>query len=196
MHTFSEMILWCSFDRKTSSPRKFLWGPMWNTHNKTSCSNTGCWDWAGNQKQQLGWEITSCQEKLAFDLTPGSKSQELSWKVPLSVVAWPGHYSPVLWVPLSLESETLRPQMWIPWPCQAPIQDLFLWLPHQAHSLLLTLVAVFLSLRPQEPLVPQTPDVRPAHQVVTTVTRSWPSAWYSGSEIIEKLKITAAEHGS
>ena len=91
VHTLSQLILWCYFDRKSSSPRKLLWGPMWDTHNKASCAHTGCWDWVGNQKQQLGWEIISCQERLDFDLTAGSKSQELSWKVLISVPAWPTH---------------------------------------------------------------------------------------------------------
>ena len=53
-------------------------------------------------------------------------------------------------------------------PCQAPIQGLFLWPPHQAHSLLLTLVAVFLSRRPQEWWVPQTPDVRSGSMKTST----------------------------
>ena len=61
MHILSEMILWCYFDRTSSSPRKLLWVPTWYAHIKASCSHTGYWDWAGHQQQQFWWEIISCQ---------------------------------------------------------------------------------------------------------------------------------------
>ena len=61
MHILSEMILWCYFDRKSSSPRKLLWVPTWYAYSKASCSHTGCCDWAGNQQQRFWWEIISCQ---------------------------------------------------------------------------------------------------------------------------------------
>ena len=77
MHTLSEMILWCYFDRKSSSPRKLLWCPTWYAHSKASCSYTGCWDWAVNQQKPFWWEIISYQGEV----------------LPLIWPQWPSHRS-------------------------------------------------------------------------------------------------------
>ena len=147
MHTLSQLILWCYFDRKSSSPRKLLWGPMWNTHNKASCAHTGCWDWAGNQKQQLGWEIISCQERLDFELIPATSLR--SWVEKSSFLYRPGLPTRHLCCGSTVSWPRDTPTTGVdPMTCQAPIQGLFFWLQHWAHSLLLTLFSVFLSLRP------------------------------------------------
>ena len=82
MHTLSEMILWCYFDRKSSSPRILLWGPMWYEHSKAPYSHTGCWDWAGHQQQRFWWEIISCQEKASLWFDPSIQVTGVELKSP------------------------------------------------------------------------------------------------------------------